>query len=92
MSNLDEPLHGRAGDEMRDRLATSYTPLHNPERDCGPDVPPVDLAYAISQARKVLAEKAPANIHQHDDMIRAAVGLDYTLRSLLAALDAEGAR
>lgn len=71
-------------------MTGSYHPLHDPEDDV--DVAPVDLAYAISEARKVVAEKAVANIHDHDQMIRAAVGLDHVLRNLLAALDAEAGR
>lgn len=63
----------------------SYTPLHDPERDAGPNVRP--LPQAIERARKVLDEKAAANIHDRDAMIRAATGLDYVLRDLLAALD-----
>ncbi|MFE5662436.1 hypothetical protein ACFQ7W_00700 [Streptomyces niveus] len=75
---------------MSDRVTTSYTPLHDPAEEDA--YPPVDLEYAISQAREVLGEKASANIHDHDEMIRAAVGLDYSLRRLLAALDAEAGR
>lgn len=70
---------------------SSYTPLHAPERDGRTVVPP--LPKAIETARKVLAEKAAVNIHDRHALIRAAVGLDYVLRDLLAALDrAEGKR
>jgi hypothetical protein len=65
---------------------TSYTPLHNPETEAHV-VPP--LPRAIEQARKVLDEKGRANIHDQDEMIRAAYGLHYVLHDLLAAIDAE---
>ncbi|MFF9240077.1 hypothetical protein ACF1AL_14760 [Streptomyces sp. NPDC014801] len=65
----------------------SYTPLYDPEKDVHVGVP--KLQDAIDRARKVLDEKATANIHDKDDMIRAASGLDYVLRDLLAALDAQ---
>ncbi|MEV0779210.1 hypothetical protein [Streptomyces sp. NPDC050428] len=71
-------------------MSESYMPLYDPERDAA--VPSPDLEYAVSQARKVLTEKAAANIHSHDEMIRAATGLDYVLRGLLAALDEDAAR
>jgi hypothetical protein len=69
---------------------SSYTPLHDPERD-GHTVAP-RLARALEAARKVLDEKAAANIHDQDEMIRAAVGLEHVLRDLLAALDEEAGR
>ncbi|MGY0067199.1 hypothetical protein ACWZEH_10275 [Streptomyces sp. QTS137] len=68
-------------------MSTSYNPLYDPQKDAHVVVPP--LERAIGQARKVLAEKAQANIHDRDEMIRAAYGLHYVLRDLLAALDAE---
>lgn len=69
---------------------TSYDPLHDPERDVHVYVP--ELPQAIDRARKVLDEKARANIHDRDEMIRAAVGLEHVLRDLLAAIDAERGR
>lgn len=66
---------------------TSYDPLFDPKKDAHPVVPA--LEQAIDRARKVLDEKAPANIHDQDEMIRAAYGLHYVLHDLLAALDAE---
>ena len=66
----------------------SYTPLYDPETDGRSYVPP--LQTAIDRAREVLDEKAAANIHDRDEMIRAAVGLEHVLRDLLAALDAKG--
>jgi hypothetical protein len=68
-------------------VSTSCTPLYDPERGAHVAVPP--LPRAIDQARKVLDEKAQANIHDQDEMIRAAYGLHYVLHDLLAALDAE---
>jgi hypothetical protein len=65
----------------------AFNPLHDPARDARHWTPPLD--QAIARARKVLNEKAQANIHDQDAMIRAAAGLDYVLRDLLAALDAE---
>ncbi|MEU3435475.1 hypothetical protein [Streptomyces sp. NPDC006863] len=69
---------------------TGYTPLHDPEKDALGYV--VSLSAALDRAREVLAEKATANIHDHDDMIRAAVGLEMRLRQLVAALDEEAGR
>lgn len=66
---------------------TSFDPLCNPKNDVHVVVPP--LQQAIDAARKVLAEKRQANIHDRDAMIRAAYGLHYVLHDLLAALDAE---
>jgi hypothetical protein len=65
----------------------SYTPLHDPENEAHVGAPP--LQRAINRAREVLDEKARANIHDQDAMIRAAYGLHYVLHNLLAALDAE---
>ncbi|MGV9888366.1 hypothetical protein [Streptomyces sp. NPDC003395] len=66
---------------------TTYDPLHDPEKDAHFGVP--KLQAAIDRARKVLEEKAAANIHDSDDMIRAAAGLHWVLYDLLAAIDAE---
>lgn len=66
---------------------SAYSPLHDPEKEPHVSVPA--LQQAINRAREVLAEKAPANIHDKDEMIRAAYGLAYVLHDLLAALDAE---
>ncbi|MEU3528855.1 hypothetical protein AB0E62_34240 [Streptomyces sp. NPDC038707] len=63
----------------------AYDPLHKPENDPLFVLP---LEQAIGRAREVLAEKATANIHDRDAMIRAATGLHYVLRDLLAAIDA----
>lgn len=63
----------------------SHTPLHDPKDDVHGLVPP--LQEALDRARKVLDEKGQANIHDRDEMIRAAYGLHYVLHDLLAALD-----
>lgn len=69
-------------------MSTSYDPLHEVKDDAHVFVPP--LQVAIDRARKVLDEKGQANIHDRDAMIRAAYGLHYVLRDLLAALDRAG--
>ncbi|MGW2781065.1 hypothetical protein ACWC3X_07390 [Streptomyces populi] len=63
----------------------SRTPLHDPKDGVHAFVPP--LQEALDRARKVLDEKGQANIHDRDEMIRAAYGLHYVLHDLLAALD-----
>ncbi|MFD8640827.1 hypothetical protein ACFV14_11015 [Streptomyces zaomyceticus] len=71
-------------------MTASVSPLHDPERDAlGYTVP---LDSAIRRAREVLDEHAGANIHDHNEMLRAAVALDLRLRSLIAALAAEESR
>ncbi|MBT2378999.1 hypothetical protein J7E90_16995 [Streptomyces sp. ISL-111] len=67
-----------------------HTSLYTPESDGPGYTPPLDVA--LRRARDVLAEKAGANIHDHDEMIRAAVSLEMRLRTLVAALDAEASR
>lgn len=69
---------------------TSYTPLYDPEKDARAFLPP--LGTALDLARKVLEEKATANIHDRDEMIAAAVGLEMRLRVLVAALDKKAGR
>ncbi|MFI1394081.1 hypothetical protein [Streptomyces sp. NPDC020681] len=71
-------------------MTTSYNPLHDPASDAHAWTPPLDVA--IDRARKVLDEKAAANIHDRDEMIRAATGLEMVLRDLLNALDKEAGR
>lgn len=66
---------------------STYNPLHDPQKDAHVVIPA--LQQAIDRARKVLDEKAKANIHDQDEMIRAAYGLHYVLHDLLAALEAE---
>ena len=63
-----------------------YTPLRAPE--AAPATPgPLDSELWL--ARNFLDEVAEANVHNPADMIKAAAGLDYRLRALLVALDAE---
>lgn len=71
-------------------MSTPYTPLHDPERDAHPYVLSVDAARQA--ARGILDAHAVANIHDRDATVSAAVALDYVLRDLLAALDAEAGR
>ncbi|MEU6295031.1 hypothetical protein [Streptomyces erythrochromogenes] len=65
-------------------------PLHDPRRDASTWCPPLDIA--LHAARDTLARHAKADIHDHGDMLEAAAGLDYALRLLVAALDAETGR
>lgn len=65
---------------------TAYDPLH------GPDVEPVLTApvdVELKLTRTYLDQVAAANIHDHTAMLKAATGLNYRLRALVAALDAE---
>ncbi|MFC8273777.1 hypothetical protein ACFUJR_14890 [Streptomyces sp. NPDC057271] len=71
-------------------MTDSVTPLFDPEKD-GP-VWSRDLDHARDRARAVLAEKGRANLHDGDEMIRAAYGLAYVLAGLLDAIDADQAR
>jgi hypothetical protein len=71
-------------------MAGSVTSLFDPDRDGLGYVMPLDSA--IQRARETLAEKGQANLHDRDEMIRAAYGLAHVLASLLAALDADQAR
>lgn len=66
-------------------MSGSYNPLRSP----GSTVFPAPLEREIETARTYLEQAAVANIHDRDAMLRAATGLEYQLRSLLAALDAE---
>lgn len=69
---------------------TGYTPLHDPETDALSYVLPLDSA--LRHARAVLDEQAPANIHDRDEMLRAAVSLEMRLRQLVAAIDKKAGR
>lgn len=65
---------------------TSYDPLH------GPDEEPAfsaALDIELQLTREYLDKAAVANIHDHTAMLKAATGLNYRLRSLAAAIDAE---
>lgn len=65
---------------------TAYDPLHGPDEE-PPDPASVDGERKMT--RDLLAEVATANIHEHTAMVKTAAGLNYRLRSLLAAIDAE---
>ncbi|MFJ6810631.1 hypothetical protein ACIQRK_32285 [Streptomyces anulatus] len=74
-------------------MSVDTTALHSPLYDPADDLPwAPSLDVALDQARRVLAEKANANIHDRDEMIRAAVSLEIRLRQLVAALDEEAGR
>jgi hypothetical protein len=64
----------------------TYDPLHGPDEE--PPLPaPLDVEVRL--AREYLDKAAAANIHDHQEMVKASAGLNYRLRALIAALDAE---
>ncbi|WP_328449842.1 hypothetical protein OG780_19275 [Streptomyces sp. NBC_00386] len=65
---------------------TAYNPLHGPDEE--PPFP-APLDDELKLTREYLDKVAVANIHDHTAMLKAATGLNYRIRSLLAALDAE---
>lgn len=65
---------------------TTHEPLFGPD-DTIPG--PASLDVEIAATRRILTEIAGLNIHNHSDMLHAAVSLDRRLRGLLAALDKE---
>ncbi|QIY96942.1 hypothetical protein HEP87_26760 [Streptomyces sp. S1D4-11] len=67
-------------------MTTSYDPLHGPDEE--PPFP-ASLDGELKLTRQLLNEVATANIHDHPDMLKAAVALNCRVRGLLAALDAE---
>ncbi|MFJ9474699.1 hypothetical protein ACIRRI_06745 [Streptomyces mirabilis] len=67
-------------------MSTAYDPLHGPD-DTTPEPASLDIEIAVT--RRILDETAALNIHDHMDMLKAAVALDCRVRGLLAALDAE---
>ncbi|MEW2082357.1 hypothetical protein [Streptomyces sp. NPDC005283] len=69
---------------------SAHDPLHDPERDADHWTPPLDMARRL--ASQALSKHEGANIHDHDAMLRAAVGLEHVLRDLLNALDKESGR
>lgn len=89
--------------EMPD-LRNSVPVLSLPEAPL-PDVKPTDALYrplpsdayapplstALRLAREGLAEQQAANIHDHTATVRAATILEFHLRQVLAALDADRA-
>lgn len=64
----------------------AFDPLHGP----GDGIPqPASLDVEIAATRRILDETADLNIHDSDDMLKAAVALSVRLRVLLAAVEAE---
>lgn len=63
----------------------TYTSLHDP----GTVHPTLSVAVALSSARKILARYEATNIHDHGATVQAAAALETSLRSLIAAVDAE---
>jgi hypothetical protein len=68
-------------------VSTPYDPLFDPSTNTAPDVHSVDLS--LRMAREALDRCAPKNIHADGQMLTAAVELDFALRQLVTALDAE---
>ncbi|MEU3227158.1 hypothetical protein ABZ695_28885 [Streptomyces sp. NPDC006976] len=66
-----------------------HQPLYDPATD-GAYVPPLDIVVAC--AREELAKYAAHNIHDHHQMLIAAVAHHNRLRQLIAALDKEAGR
>ncbi|MEU9285986.1 hypothetical protein AB0D57_14980 [Streptomyces sp. NPDC048275] len=67
-------------------MSVSYTPLHGPNEE--PPIP-ASLDGQLRLARRYLDTVAESNIHDHTAMLKAAAGLDYHLRALIAAVTAE---
>lgn len=67
-------------------MSDAYEPLHGPD-DLSPA--PESLDIEIATTRRIIDETAALNIHDHMDMLKAAVALNCRVRGLLAALDAE---
>lgn len=67
------------------RRPQSYNPLHQPDMQPFPGT----VAQEIDAAHRYIDQVSVANIHDHTAMVKAAVGLDYRIRALLAALDTE---
>ncbi|WP_220294594.1 hypothetical protein [Streptomyces sp. MBT84] len=64
----------------------AYEPLHGPGDK---ELEVSSLSVEIACTRQILAETAPLNIHDHSEMLSAAVKLDIRVRNLLAAIEAE---
>ena len=67
-------------------MSASYDPLHDPDRT---DPIPASLDDELRLARACVAELATANIHDHGAMVQTASALNYRIRALIAAADAE---
>jgi hypothetical protein len=65
---------------------TDHSPLHSSD---DPEITPASLEAEVRLASEALGRVADANIHNHTEMLKAAVHLDHRLRSLLAAIEAE---
>jgi hypothetical protein len=65
---------------------TSYDPLHGPDEE---PPSPASLGIEVKLAHQLLDQVSTANIHDHTAMVKAAAGLNYRIRSLVAAIDAE---
>lgn len=64
----------------------AYDPLYG----SGEQLPaPAALDVELRSARELLDQLAATNIHDDTAMVKAAAGLYYRLRSLLAAVEAE---
>lgn len=68
-------------------MTAAVDSLHDITRDSLEAVPPLDVA--LQEARRSLAEYATADIHEHGEMITAAVALYIRLHGLVAALDTQ---
>jgi hypothetical protein len=64
----------------------AYNPLHDPET---PPSPPCSLDAELQFARQAIDKYAGVNIHDHTAIVKAAAVLDYHLRALVAAVEAE---
>jgi hypothetical protein len=64
----------------------AYDPLYGPDEQ---PPAPAALDVELQSARELLDQLAATNIHDDTAMVKAAAGLYYRLRSLLAAVDAE---
>jgi hypothetical protein len=67
-------------------MTSTYTPLHDPD---GVGPMPGSLDDVLRMARERAAQVAEENVHDHTAMVKAAATLDYWLRALIAAVDAE---
>ncbi|WP_420032273.1 hypothetical protein ACN2WE_05265 [Streptomyces sp. cg28] len=65
---------------------TAYDPLHTPDEE---PAGPFNLDAEIAATQQILDDTAGLNIHNDAEMVKAAVTLDTTLRTLLAAIVAE---
>ena len=64
----------------------AYDPLYSPDDG---QVYPASVDGELRLAREYLDQAATADIHDHTAMVKTAASLDFRLRALVAALDAE---